>query len=70
MSPPDRIQGVGVHAAVTTEAEPPDVHPVSVRELSMRRDVNLSVMEEMTHRMKIDSLLLWVSDTHIITNNT
>ena len=67
MVSPDGNQYVIVYAAVTqtTEAEPPDIHPISVGCLEMYSGVNLSVMEEMTHRMKIDNLWLWVSDNPI-----
>ena len=67
MSPPDGIKLVAIYGDVTeaTEAEPPDVHPVSVVYIEMRHDVNLSVVEEMTHRMKIETLHLVVSGNHI-----
>ena len=67
VSPPSGIQNVDMLGTVTqtTEDEPPDVHPVSVGELVMWRDANLSVIQEMTHRINIHTLEFVVSAIHI-----
>ena len=70
VSPTAGIRNVNMmYGAVTqtTEAEPPDVHPVSVARLYMQCDVSMAVIEDITHHMNVHFLDLDVSDKHIYT---